>query len=53
MSFTDEISLDENSDLILYGLGFMNVKSKCKIKIFGLDSDKFEIRTSIFGGKDE
>ena len=42
------INVPKNSDLIIKGLGFINIKNECKIEIYALNKDIFEIRNSIF-----
>lgn len=37
-----------NSDLIIKGFGFINIKNDCEIKITNLDANLIEIRKSIF-----
>lgn len=53
VEFDNEITISSNSDLIIYGLGFINIKNKCNIKISNLDSDLLELRESIFGDNNE
>lgn len=43
--FEKSIEIDEQTDLIIYGYGFINIKNKCKIEI---NTDKYEIRKSYF-----
>lgn len=47
-----EIEVSENSDLIIKGLGFINIKKKCQVRL-NIDKDLIEIRPSIIGGKYE
>lgn len=51
--FDDQIEVNDNNDLILYGLGFINIKKSCIIKIFNLPNKYLELRDSIFGGFNE
>jgi len=51
INFNDEINIENNSDLIIKGMGFINIKNKCTIKYNNLLN--FEIRESIFGVKYE
>lgn len=48
VEFDNEIKISKNSDLIINGLGFINIKKKCNIKTFNLNSDILELRESIF-----
>ena len=41
----NEIKVEENSDLYLYGYGFINIKNKCTLKI---NTNDFEVHNSIF-----
>lgn len=43
------IEVEENSDLIIKGLGFINIKRKCQIGL-NIDKSLIEIRPSIVGG---
>ena len=43
--FISKLEIDENSDLVIYGYGFINIKSKCTIFI---NTNNFEIRKSMF-----
>ena len=43
-----ELDIPDNSDLIIKGLGFINIKKKCKLKIYCNKKDIFEVRKSIF-----
>ena len=40
-----DIEIKENSDLILYGYGFINIKNRCVLKI---NTQNYEIRKSMF-----
>ncbi len=53
INFTEDISINNDEDLVIKGLGFINVKSKCQIFIAGLDKEYLEIRKSIFGRNHE
>lgn len=46
--FYDSIKVKDNSDLIIKGLGFINIKSADNIEIFNLDKKYIEVRRSIF-----
>lgn len=41
----NEISINDNNDLLIYGYGFINIKNKCRIY---LNSDNYEVRKSMF-----
>lgn len=43
-----ELNINSNSDLIIKGYGFINVKEECKIKIANIDKELIEVRKSIF-----
>ncbi len=43
----EEIKIPANSDLVIYGLGFINIKKECIIKC---DKSKVEVRPSMFKG---
>ena len=43
-----ELSIDDNSDLVIKGLGFINIKKKCTIKVYSNYLDLIEIRKAIF-----
>lgn len=47
INFNDEINIESNSDLIIKGMGFLNIKNRCNIKFHNLLN--YEIRESIFG----
>ena len=44
-----ELRIPKNSDIVIKGLGFINVKEECRMKYVG-DIDLIEIRKSMFGG---
>lgn len=45
-----EITLEipENSDLVIKGIGFINIKKKCKITIYTKNEELLEVRESLF-----
>ena len=51
INFNNEINIGNDSDLIIKGLGFINIKNKGIIKHYNLLN--YEIRESIFGVKHE
>lgn len=48
IEFDSKISLDSNSDIVVQGLGFINVKSSTDVEVYNIDKDIIEIRESIF-----
>ncbi len=48
IEFDSKISLDSNSDIVVQGLGFINVKSGTDVEVYNIDKDIIEIRESIF-----
>lgn len=46
------ISVKDNSDLIIKGLGFINIKKACKLSL-NIDDKLIELRPSIVGGNNE
>lgn len=46
--YNNKISLDDNSDIVIQGLGFINVKNKCSIDICNIDDNIIEVRESLF-----
>ena len=46
--FLYEIKVNDNTDLIIKGYGFINIKSGCIIKFKNINKDKIEVRNSIF-----
>lgn len=54
VEFDNEILVQDNTDLLITGLGFINVKNKCMIKTNNIKSELISVRDSIFGSdKDE
>ena len=43
-----EYEVDENSDIVILGLGFVHVKHSCKVRIHINSLDLIEIRKSFF-----
>ena len=43
-----ELSIDDNCDLVIKGLGFINIKKKCTIKVYSNYLDLIEIRKAMF-----
>ncbi len=41
----NKLEIDDNSDLVIYGYGFINIKNKCNVFI---NTDNYEIRKSMF-----
>lgn len=48
-----ELSIPSNSDLVIYSLGFINIKKECKLKINKDYVHLIELRPSIIGGSYE
>ena len=48
-----EIKVPANSDIVIKGLGFVNVKNESKFKITSNKQDLIEIRNSMFGDNNE
>lgn len=53
VSFTNQVKAYSNSDLILLGVGFINIKSECNLSLSNISIDNIELRDSIFGVYDE
>ena len=41
-------NIDDNSDIVIKGIGFINVKKACKINVYGEYDNLIEIRKSMF-----
>ena len=50
--FDNVIKVNNNSDLIIKGLGFINIKKKCNLYI-NIPKDYVDVRSSIVGGNHE
>ena len=48
ISFTYNEKINSNSDIVIYGLGFINVKNECTICVYNIDSSLLEFRESVF-----
>lgn len=48
ISFTYYEKINSNSDIVIYGLGFINVKNECTICVSNIDSSLLEFRESVF-----
>jgi GTP-binding protein EngB required for normal cell division len=48
-----ELTVPDNSDLVIKSLGFIKIFKSCKIKLNQDFADLYEVRTSILGGKNE
>lgn len=48
ISFTYNEKINSNSDVVIYGLGFINVKNECTICVSNIDSSLLEFRESVF-----
>lgn len=42
------IDIKNNSDILVYGLGFINIKNDCKISLSNINKDYIEVRESVF-----
>lgn len=40
--------INNNSDILVYGLGFINIKNDCKISLSNINKDYIEVRESVF-----
>lgn len=47
LSLDNKIKINDNSELLIDGYGFINIKKSCMVKT-NLDNQKIEIRTSMF-----
>lgn len=47
LSLDNKININDNSELLIDGYGFINIKKSCMVKT-NLDNQKIEIRTSMF-----
>ncbi|MDD2505221.1 MAG: 50S ribosome-binding GTPase [Bacilli bacterium] len=47
--FDYSININQNKDLIISGLGFLNIKSQTKVNIKNINKELIEIRNSVFG----
>ena len=47
LSLDNKIEINDNSELLIDGYGFINIKKSCMVKT-NLDNQKIEIRTSMF-----
>ena len=43
-----EYNIKQNSDIVIKGIGFINIKKECKIEILCKDHNLIEIRNSMF-----
>ena len=48
ISFTYNEKINSNSDIVIYGLGFINIKNECIIGVSNIDSSLLEFRESVF-----
>ena len=48
ISFTYNQKINSNSDILIYGLGFINVKNECNVGVSNIDSSLLEFRESVF-----
>ena len=52
-SFEGELETQDNTDLVIKGEGFINIKKSSLIKYTNLKKEEYEVRESIFGGNYE
>lgn len=52
-TFPNKINVPSNSDLIIIGFGFINIKHGGDVYFDGIDLDLIEVRPSLFGVKNE
>ena len=50
IDYNYSININNNTDLIIKGEGFINIKNNCLVSIKNLNEDHIELRNSIFGG---
>ena len=43
-----ELNINDNSDLVIVGLGFIHIKHKCKLRVYIDNLDLLEVRKSFF-----
>lgn len=48
ISFTYNQKINSNNDIVIYGLGFINVKNECNVGLSNIDSSLLEFRESVF-----
>lgn len=48
ISFTYNQKINSNSDIVVYGLGFINVKNESNVGLSNIDSSLLEFRESVF-----
>ena len=44
----EKILIPDNSDLVIKGIGFINIKKECNLTIYLTNKDLIEVRPSIF-----
>lgn len=53
LDFDFKMAINNNTDIIVKRLGFINIKNKCNIEIKNINTPDVEVRKSIFGGAHE
>lgn len=53
LEFDFKMAINNNTDIIIKRLGFINIKNKCNIEIKNVNTPDVEVRKSIFGGNHE
>ena len=48
ITFTYNEKINSDSDIVIYGLGFINIKNECIIGVSNIDSSLLEFRESVF-----
>ena len=48
LNYSDEVKSYINTDIIIKGLGFINIKNSTSIKLYNIDKGLIEIRDSVF-----
>jgi len=51
--FTDELRINDNEDIMINGLGFIQVKKSSNVKINGIDPQIIEVRKTLLGANHE
>ena len=48
LNYDYNIKIKDNTDLIIQGLGFINIKKRCKLEVYSKYCDLIEVRKSMF-----
>ena len=49
IKFDSHIKVNNNTDILILGMGFIHVKNKCKVSIKGISENLIEVRESMIG----